>query len=95
MNKGLILVVMPIYYRSKCFIEDYLMPINSSLKQIDNSTFESDNYKIRLGSLSSPENIRGLRPDYIYLSNECTAKIYQEIMLPLVNGEHSRIKVVD
>jgi hypothetical protein len=63
------------------------------LKKKDACTYESDTYTVRALSFSREDNLRGRRPDFIYLSDECSLKQYQTI-LGLVLGDHGKIKVV-
>lgn len=94
MKKDLILVIFSTYNRAEWFYEDNIKPVMSYLKKVNNMTYESDTYILRLCSLSNPNNLRGYNANFIYLSDECSLKIYNEIVLPLVKNRHECIKVV-
>lgn len=93
-KKNLFLVVFPFTDIGICYVEDNILPLMAYLKQTSRGIFESDTCKIKVCSLINFDNIRGLKPDLIFLSDECDLKTYNEIILPLVNYDHKRIKVV-
>lgn len=93
-KKDLFLVAFPMTERGVWYVEENILPLMPYLKKTSHTTFESDTCKIVVHSTSLSDHMRGLRPDLVFLSDECNLKTYNEIILPLVNGDHKRVKVV-
>lgn len=94
MKKDLILVIFPYKEGARWYFEDNIKPLMPFLKKKDMFTYESDTYTLKLCSYNDSDNLRGLRPEYVYLYEECSIKVYNNIIVPLVKGDHNRIKVV-
>jgi hypothetical protein len=88
-----LLVIFETQHKAVWYIEDKILPFLSDTKKKDPSTFEGANYNIRALSFRE-EQLRGRRADFIFLSDDCTYKIYSELVIGLVNGDHNKIQVV-
>ncbi len=94
MKKDLILIIFPTLMRSQWFFEDNIAPLMPELKKLDNITYENDKFKLKLCSSYNSDNLRGYNASFIFLSDECNLKTYNDIVLHLVKGDHSKVKVV-
>jgi hypothetical protein len=92
MNK-IVLVVFPTIQRSQYFFEEIVKPI-SNVKRHDKGEGVTDKYIFKFYSQSFPDKLRGYQPEWIYMSNDLDMETYK-VLLQLVKGDHSKIKVVD
>jgi hypothetical protein len=93
-KKDRFLVVFPYIERGVIYIEENILPLMPYLKKTSPTIFESDTCEIKVCSLSLENNMRGMRADLVFLSDECSLKTYNDIILPMVNRDHKRVKVV-
>lgn len=92
MKKEEILVIFENHTRAEYFIEDKILPLMPYLDK-KNGAYESDTFIVRPASLMNENNIRGRRPDLVYLTEECSLKQYN-LILQLVQGNHDKIRVI-
>lgn len=92
-NKTLVLVVFPTMERSLWYFNDKIKPIQSVIRE-DKSQAITDKHVFKFHSQSFPDKMRGYRPEWIYMSNDLDMETYN-VLLRLVEGDHSKIKVVD
>jgi hypothetical protein len=92
MKKQQILIIFDTKQKSLWFLRDKLMPLMPELKKVSHDIYETDKLTIRLCNLGN--DIRGLSASFIFLYDDCTLNTYQALVLPLVKGDHNKIKVV-
>jgi hypothetical protein len=92
MKKDQILIIFETRQRGLWFFKDNIQSLMPDLKKKSNHIYENDKTSIKICALDN--DIRGFSPSFIFLSNDCTIENYQKLVLPLVRGDHGKIKVV-
>ena len=94
MKKDEIIVVCESMQAAIWYIEDNLLPVMNYLKKTHLGWYESETFRLRALSIKMPDSLRGLSPDLIYASNGLTLKEYNDALMPLVMGDHNKIRIV-
>lgn len=95
MRKLEILVIFETHQRAAWYVNEVMLPLMPRIEKKNVNLFESDMYRVHILSAANEMNLRGRLADLIYASNEISLKQYTELVLPLVKGDHSKIKVVE
>lgn len=88
-----ILVIFETRERALWYIQDKILPLLPDTTRKNNYTFEHKGCNIRALSYRV-EDLRGLRADFIFLSDDCSYKFYHEVIIGIVKGDHNKIQVV-
>jgi len=94
MKKKTVVIVFETYDRGKYYFEDYILPLIGEVDTITRYQYENENIKVFIKSLKQPNNLIGLYADFVILENNNNIDFFENIIMPIVKYDRSKINVV-